>query len=408
MATDNGVESPGRLSHFPLQAITNGLTIALLHVAGLSIMLAAAEVFGISSRQTMTLIVVIHGFTALLSAGFTFYFRIPLVIGINATSLFFIISLASTFSYREVMGGVLVGGILVVLVAMLGLSARLTTLIPAPIVFGTVAGAVFPFVAGIFTDMTTEPAMIGSTVLAFLAARRLFSSRFPAVLPALAIGALVAFLSNKLDGANEPWTLPTITTAWPVFSWHALLAIAPVVAILVSANANLASIIYLRSQGYDPPERAINIGTGIATTVGGLFGSIPISLGAFIMPLVASPEAGERHQRLWGPYAASVGMLMIVLLAGIAAQIPAMIPSSLLLAIAGLVLVAVLGQMLGGALSGPLKLGPLFAFAVAASDMALWGFGSAFWALVIGMLVTMLLERQELIEIRQSVPGAAS
>jgi benzoate membrane transport protein len=404
MVADSVAGLPDRHARFPLQAITSGLTIALLHVAGLSILLAAAGEFALSASETTTLIVGIHGLTALLSAGLTFLFRLPLIVGLNATSLFFIISLATTYSYQEVMGGV---GALVVLVALLGLSARLTALIPAPIVFGTVAGAVLPFVVGIFTDMATEPAMIGLTVLAFLLARRFLPVRVPAVLPALIVGALVALFSGKLQGARDPWSLPTLATSGPVFSWQALVAIAPIVAILIAVNANLASIIYLRSQGYHPPERGINVATGIATMAGGCFGAMPISMGTFLLPLVAGPEGGEPRQRSWGPYAAAAGMLVIVLFAGIAAQVPAMIPATLLLAIAGLVLVAVLAQMLGGAIAGPLRLGPLFAFAVAASDMSLWGFGSAFWALVIGMIVTLLLEPRELAAVRLAATGTA-
>jgi benzoate membrane transport protein len=269
-------------------------------------------------------------------------------------------------------------------------------------VFGTVAGAVLPFVVGIFRDMAVEPTMIGFTVLSFLLARRFLSARIPAVLPALGVGVLVALLSGKLSGASDPWSLPALATSGPVFTWQEMLAIGPVIAILISANSNLASVIYLRSQGYDPPERGINIATGIGTMIGGLFGAIPVSMGTFVMPLVAGPEGGEPHQRSWGPYAASAGMLVMVLFAGIAAQVPSMIPTTLLLAIAGLVLVAVLGQMLGGALGGPLRLGPLFAFVVAASGMTLWGFGSAFWALVIGMAVMLLLEPREFAAVRRS------
>ena len=391
----------------PLPAIATGLTVALLHVAGLSILLAVAEVFALTAGETTTLIVGVHGLTAVLSSAMTVLFRIPLLIGLNASSLFFVISLATSYPYPEVMGGVIVGGALVVLIAVLGLSARLTTLIPAPIVFGVVAGAVLPFVVGIFTDMAEEPAMIGLTVLAFVLARRVLPARIPPVLPALAIGIMVAFASDKLRGASDPWQLPSLAFATPTFSWQAMVAIAPVVALLVSANANLASVIFLRSQDYEAPERAINVATGIGTVLGGCLGAIPISMGTFLLPLVAGPEAGERPQRPWSIHAASAGMLTIVLFAGIAAQVPAMVPTTLLLAVAGLVLMAVLGQMLHGALSGPLRSGPLFAFAVAASDLRLWGFGSAFWALVFGMLVTLVLEQREFSQLREAAAGTA-
>lgn len=402
VAADVTVPSASRLARLPAQAIASGLTVTVLHLTGISVALAAAQVFAISPGETTTLIVVIHGLTALLSAGLTFLFRLPLIVGISGLEFLFIISLANTYSYQEVMGGVIVGGLLVVLVTLFGLSVRLTALIPAPIVFGTVAGAVLPFVVGVFTDMAAEPAMIGATVLAFLLARRFLPARIPAVLPALTAGVLVALFSEKLSGASDSWTVPTLTTAGPVFTWQAILAIAPVLAILISANANLAAIIYLRSQGYQPPERQLHLASGIGTMVGGLFGAIPISLGSLVIPLIAGPEAGEKSQRSWAAYAASAGALAIMLFAGMAGQLPAMIPTTLLLAIAGLVLVAVLGQLLDGALGGSLKLGPLFAFAVATSGMSLWGFGAAFWALVFGMVVSLLLEPQELGRLQQT------
>jgi benzoate membrane transport protein len=405
MTTDGAVVSRERLARLPLQAITSGLTVALLHVAGLSILLAAAEIFGLAAGETATLIVGVHGLTALLSSAMTLLYRMPLLIGLNATSLFFVLSLAETYAYPEVMGGIIAGGALVVFVAILGLSARLTALVPAPVVFGAVAGAILPFVVGIFSDMDSEPAMIGFTVTAFVLARRFLPVRVPAIVPALAVGILVAFVSDKLQGANDPLAFPELALAAPVFSWQAVIAIGPVVAILVGANANLASIIYLRSQHYDPPERSIHVATGVGTIVGGCLGAIPISMGTVLMPLVASDESGPRSQRAWTVYAASVGMLAIALCAGIAAQVPGMVPTSLLLAVAGLVLIAVLGQMLGGALTGPLRVGPLFAFAVAASDLALWGFGPALWALVIGTSVTLVLEPKELATMRQMNAG---
>jgi predicted benzoate:H+ symporter BenE len=42
----------------------------------------------------------------------------------------------------------------------------------------------------------------------------------------------------------------------------------------------------------------------------------------------------------------------------------------------------------------------LFAFTVAISDITLLGFGSFFWALIIGIGVSMLLERSGLKELR--------
>jgi benzoate membrane transport protein len=42
---------------------------------------------------------------------------------------------------------------------------------------------------------------------------------------------------------------------------------------------------------------------------------------------------------------------------------------------------------------GPLVLGPLIAFAISLSQLELFGFGRFFWALVLGLAVSWLLER---------------
>ena len=54
---------------------------------------------------------------------------------------------------------------------------------------------------------------------------------------------------------------------------------------------------------------------------------------------------------------------------------------------------------------GPLVLGPLFAFAIALSKISFLGLGPFFWSLVIGMLVSLLLERKPLEALRAGAPG---
>jgi benzoate membrane transport protein len=125
-------------------------------------------------------------------------------------------------------------------------------------------------------------------------------------------------------------------------------------------------------------------------------------MGALVTPLTAGPEAGERSVRPWAAYAGAAGFLLIALGAGVAADLPALLPLPLLLAVAGLALLGVLSQALEQVIKGPLRLGPLVAFAVASSTLSLFGIGSAFWALVFGTLTTLLVEGDALRTFRSS------
>jgi benzoate membrane transport protein len=86
--------------------------------------------------------------------------------------------------------------------------------------------------------------------------------------------------------------------------------------------------------------------------------------------------------------------LAIALFAGTAADLAVLVPPVLLLAMAGLALVPALVSALREITTGPLVLGPLFAFAIALSEMSLFGLGPFFWSLVLGTAVSLLLERE--------------
>ena len=81
----------------------------------------------------------------------------------------------------------------------------------------------------------------------------------------------------------------------------------------------------------------------------------------------------------------------------------AIIPLPRLPALAELSLFGVFVSTLQQIVKGSLLLGPLFAFAIAQSPLTLFGFGPFFWALVLGIGVSLLLERDELSSLRAGV-----
>lgn len=95
-----------------------------------------------------------------------------------------------------------------------------------------------------------------------------------------------------------------------------------------------------------------------------------------------------------------VGGLLIAIFAAAAADLAVLLPPVLLLTMAGLALLPALTNALREITAGPLVLGPLFAFAIALSDMSLLGLGAFFWSLVVGTLVSLLFEREGWRQIR--------
>ena len=386
-----------------LPALAAAIPIIIIPISVLSIFLAASQALHVSSVQATSWIISVYGLPGVLSLGFALRYRQPLMLTGNVFALIFIASLAGQFSYPELIGASIVAGVIVLLVAVFDLTDRLAVWIPAPIVSGLLAGAVMPYVAGIFTAMRDEPIMVGGTVLAFLLGRRFLDARVPAILPALVVGLALAALSGRLGQMPTGLPFPALALTAPHFTLQAIITVTPVLVLLIVVQSNLPSVIFLRSQGYHPPERIIDAVGGIATSVGSLFGPTAVSLALPLVSLAAAPEAGEFSVRHRAVYVAAGALVLIALLAGAAAVLPAIIPLPLLLTLAGLSLEPVLAGALRAITRGPLLLGPLFVFAIALSKLSFYGFGPFFWSLVLGMLVSLLVEQKELSAQRESL-----
>ncbi|CAA9567116.1 MAG: hypothetical protein AVDCRST_MAG70-2133 [uncultured Thermomicrobiales bacterium] len=378
-----------------LPAVSVAIPILIFAITLISLLLTVAETFGLSSRQTSSLIVASYGISGLLSLAMTAAYRQPLFLIWSSTGLIFVASFADEFSYSEMLGATFVAGVAISIIGGLGLSTWLAGQVPSPIVFGVLAGLVMPFVVRVFTELDAEPVIVGATVAVYLLARRFFPPRIPPLLPALMAGVLVTASVGDLRRLPSDWTLPSIVVTRPDISWHAILTVSPVLVVLALPLSNLSAVVYLRSQGYDPPARIIDVMSGVCTVASSFIAPVPVNMGHFVTPLTAGPDAGPHHLRHRSVYLTSGSLVLVALTARLAGAIPTAVPVALLFAVAGLALLSVLGNALGEMVKGPLRLGPLLAFVVASSELSLGGFGSAFWALVIGTAVTILLERDE-------------
>ena len=385
-----------------LPALIAGLTVAIVFLAVLSIVLTAAgpDGMGLSDRRTSGWIALVYGLPMIPSLVLTLRYRMPLLLTGNVFALIFFVSLGDRISFSELAGASILAGAIVLVTALLGLTGQLAAWIPAPIVQGLIGGAVMPFFVNIFSALTTSegaarvPIMVGCAVLAYLVSQRVLGTRLPPILPAFVAGFLAAAVTGQLGAFPSNFALPGLEFIRPEFSWTAIATVTPVLLALMTVQSNVPAVIYLRSQGYRPPERVLNVVSGAGTLLGSLFGPITVSLALPPVLVTAGPTAGDRSLRYRSIYLPVAGGLLIAVFAATAADLAVLIPTVLLLTMAGLALVPALAVALREISRGPLVLGPLFAFAIALSHMTVFGLGPFFWSLVLGTAVSLLLERE--------------
>jgi len=394
-------------------ALVAGFAIAIVFGAVLSIVLTAAGPKGLalSEERASGWIALIYGFPMIPSLFLTLRYRMPLLLTGNVFALIFFVSLGGRNTFEELTAAAMLAGGIVLVTTVLGITGRLAWWIPVPIVQGLIAGAVLPFLVDVFSALDTSDqaalevtAMVGAAVVAYLAGQRVLGTRLPAVLPAFLAGLAVAAVTGQLGGVPS-LAFPSFELVTPEFSPTAILTVTPVLVAVMTVQSNVPSVIYLRSQGFDPPEQLVNVVSGVGTVVGSVFGPVTVSLALPPLLLAAGPTAGDREIRYRSAYLPIAVGLLVAVLAGTAADLAVVIPPVLLLAMAGLALLPALVAALRAVSAGPLVLGPVVAFAIAVSDMSLAGLGPFFWSLIVGTVVSLVLERDGMRELRAATAG---
>jgi len=135
--------------------------------------------------------------------------------------------------------------------------------------------------------------------------------------------------------------------------------------------------------------------TGLGTVLAAPAGGHAVNLAAITAALAASPDAAPDPRRRWlATHVAGWCYLVLALGSTWLAALVALAPAGVVEAAAGLALLGSLGGALHGAFVGPGPREPaVVAFVVAASGVALAGVGAAFWALLAGLVVGLVLRR---------------
>ncbi len=376
-----------------LPAVGAGVSVTIIFVVVLSIPLGVAADLGLTGNELTSWLVALYGASGVLSLALVWRYRLPMLLTGNIFVLIFVASLGGRLGWRDLVGASMVAGAVVLVLGLLGMTDRLAAWLPGPVVFGVLAGAVLPFFVGLFDVFDGQQTIVGATVVAFLVGRRLLEPRVPAVLVALVAALAAAGLTGSLGAFPAEMVWPAPAAVPPTFSISAILTATPVIIALIAVQANAPSVVFLRSQGYEPPERMLTVVSGAGTLVASLFGPMGVSLSLPATALTAGDDAGAHEVRHRAVALASVGAVVIALLAGLAADLEQFLTRPLLLAIVGLAVVGVFTGALQQIVSGPLTLGPVFAFGIAVSDLSMFGLESFFWALVVGLAISRLVER---------------
>lgn len=318
---------------------------------------------------------------------------------------------AAGLTLPQLCAGYLFSGILVLILGVSGVIDRIMKFIPMPIIMGMTAGCLFKFGTNIVqyifnwsSDLSVpENAQLLVIALLVIAVWVLFTRlKIPAIPPVLAalivvvVGVLVCGMydTSALEGLK--WTGPQFVGYSFESFGKVFVSITIPLTLLVIGAENTQAVGVLTGQGYDVPVKAMTVMSGIGGMVASLFGGHNANIAGPMTAMTASPESGPKEDR----YAAAVISMLITSLVAIFASIVVpfldSMPINLIYIIGGLSLISVIRSSLQDAFrSEKFQLSAVIAFIVAASQYSFLGIGSAFWSLLIGVIIAVVVESKD-------------
>ncbi|GAB3207695.1 benzoate/H(+) symporter BenE family transporter [Marinactinospora thermotolerans] len=286
-------------------------------------------------------------------------------------------------------GAFLLVGALVVLSGLVAPLGRAISQIPVPLAQAMLAGVLLSLCLAPVQGVAQQPLLVGPVVLVWLV--MLVVARRWAVPAALFTALVVALGALRGGGAGvDPAVLlPVPEWTTPALTWQAVASVALPLFVVTMASQNVPGTAVLASFGYRTPWRSAMVTTGAATVLTGPFGGFAVNLAAISAALAAGPQAHPDPARRWrAAVAAGWSYLLLAVLSAALAAVIAAAPAGLVEAAAGLALITTLAASLKGALEEESwREAAAVTFLVAASGVTVAGIGSAFWALLAGLLM---------------------
>ena len=246
----------------------------------------------------------------------------------------------------------------------------------------------------------------GPTALGYLMGKMVDRQSVPPMGLAVLFGGVAVFFAQ--EGALPPlsWIPPTLAFPGMTFSFSAFIAVSLPLVLFAMGMGNVQGLGYIISQGYRVSVTPISVVVGINSVVNSFLGGHPGTVARIASAILAGPDAGPRERRYWASLIAASLTFIIAFAAGTVTSLITILPRSFALALAGLAVLATFQDALIKAFSGALRFGALVAFAVAITPFIVVGINSAFWAILAGLLASLLTEREELFEYWRAQEGA--
>lgn len=374
-----------------LSLFSNALVAVLVGFGGsVAIVLAGVQAVGATPAQSASWISALCLAMFVTSTTLSVLHRMPIVTAWSTPGAALIAATAiggvPTYSIEVAVGAFLFAAALILLSAAVKPLATLIAKIPSALASAMLAGVLIGFSIAVFDQAAQDPLLVLPLVAVFLIVRMVSATW--AVIAVLGAGVAWAAILGKIAPMSGGIELTSLELITPVFDPAALIGLGLPLFLVSMASQNLPGFAVLRAAGYEPPTRSALAVTGLASLLTAPFGAHTTTLAAITASLCTGPDTHPDPAKRW--ISGIFYGLGYLILAGVGVSVVAgfaALPTGVIVTVAGLALIGPLMGSMSAALAPEATRFPaVLTLTATASGLTLFGIGSAFWGLVLGLL----------------------
>lgn len=368
---------------------------AIFSIISIPLILAAADTVNLAPEIVESWMFSAFFFGAMVGFPLALGYQMPIAGAWSIPGVFAVAQVMAGFTFNQTVGGFLGSGLIVLLVGLSGTMKKITSRIPGPILNAMVAGVLFKWATNIIGAFEEAAILSIIGLIGYLVSLK-FLKRIPPVLGTFIFGFIGAGALGLLKFESIVFGIAKPVFVPPEFTLQAFISISIPLAILVLAAENMQAYGVLKTEKYNPPINTMTVLSGIGGFIASLFGGHNANIAGPMTAFCATEQAGDKDKR----YVAAVWNGIVFgafgLFAPLAISLIGILPRPLINLLVGLVLMGIVISALQGTFrSERFVKGAFFSFIISLSGITMFQIGSAFWAIVIGVVISLLLERDD-------------
>ena len=326
----------------------------------------------------------------LSTIGLSLFFKQPILTAWSTPGAAILVTSLAGVPMAEAIGAFLLCSVLLTLVGLSGWFDRLMAFMPQSIAAAMLAGVLLPFAMHMIMSLESQLVLVFTMIMTFFISRVFWPKL--AIMVTFLMGIMIAGVQNLIVWQSLSLQISSPIWTAPEWSLSAAIGVAIPLFIVTMASQNLPGIVVLRSHGYDAPAAPLITWTGITGLLMAPFGGFAFNLSAIMAAICMGKDVDADPQQR---YRSAVWAGLFIVATGIFADsltgLFNSLPQALVVSIAGLALLGTISSSLSAALLQESERIPaMITLITTASGVALWGIGSAFWGLVLGVLALLI------------------